>query len=270
MPAKRATGDFRVLWVGAPSVLPIAGWRMAGGLAYATSRNGVPDLTASWPGTSRGTTQLLAQAIELVRRGDTAQVGHVLAPMGVRYIVTVQSPAPLDASPRDLRPLPADLRDGLASQLDLFPVDSSPQSAVYENAAWAPMRTVIPESVAAPARLDDPRVARTDDFGHPPPVLAHQSGPTTYTGTLAAPSLVEVAEAPSGHWQLSVGGHNASRQPAFASANLFAVTTAGAATLSYQTPLLWRLAYLIGAALWIAALALVIGGRRRTRSAGRL
>src|SRR5581483_9720003 len=257
MAAKRTTGDFRVLWVGAPEVLPVAGWPVTDGLAYGTSRNGTPTLIDSWLGTSHGTGRLLAQAIELIRRGDTAQAGHLLAPMGVRYVVTVEALAPLDTNRRDVRPLPPDLTSGMSSQLDLFPIDRSPQATVYENAAWFPTRAPVSDQVARVAALDDPRSARSVDVTRAAPALTHQSGPTSFSGDVPAGPR-SVGGAPSGHWQLSVAGHSAPRQPAFASANLFTVPTAGHGHLSYRVPIGWRLADLMGILLWLGALWLVI------------
>jgi hypothetical protein len=251
--------------LGSPDVLPIAGWRISDGLAYATSRNGLPGLTDDYPGTSYGPTRLLSQAIQLVRAGDTTDLGHLLAPMGVRYLVMVSSPAPLDTATADLRPIPRDLHDRLQSQLDLQLIDESAAATVYQNDAWAPMRIRLPDGAVGAAQLDDPRVARTVALNKPAPspVLRHQSAPTTFTGDLPSGSAIEVAEAPSAHWQLRAGGHTASRQSSFGSSNLFSVVTGGRATLRYSTPFGWRVAYFIGAGLWMGALTLVIRGRRR-------
>ena len=266
MPDQRAKGDFRVLWVGSPDVLPIAGWQDRPGLAYATSLDGPPTMTTRWPGTSVGATTLLAQAIELVRRGDTTAVGHLLAPMGVRYLVVVESPGPLDTSRRDVRVVPPDLHAGLQSQLDLRLVDQSAAATVYENNAWIPMRAALPERAVPVAELDDPRAARTIDLAPAPPILPVQSGPTTFKGDLAAGTQVEVAQAPSSHWQLTVDGRGVTRRSAFATGNLFSVGPGGPATLRYNTPIGWRVAYVIQAALWAAALVLVIRFRRRRQT----
>ncbi len=263
MAAKRADGDFRVLWVGGPGVLPIAGWRLDARTAYATSVDGPPGLTDQWPGSSRGPTRLLGQALTLTRRGLTTQVGHLLAPMGVRYVVVVDSPSPLTTTSTQTQAVAPDLRVGLDSQLDLETVDHSYAMTVYQNDAWAPLRVQLPDGAVGPAQLDDPRVARTVNLGSAASVLPHPSGPTTARGTLGAGAVVEVAAAPSSHWRLRVGGIDAGRQPAFGSANLFTTRAGGAATLSYVTPLGWHLALVGEAILWVLALGVVARGRRR-------
>jgi len=256
-------GDYRVLWLGDPAVLPIAGWRVGNGLAYATSRDGGPVLTDDWPGTSRGATRLLAQAVTLARHGQTSELGHLLAPMAVRYVVVVDQASPADTLAIGTRPVPADLTAGLQSQLDLQMVDNSDGAAVYENDAWAPLRFVVPPAAVAAAKLDDPRVARTTDLAGATPVLGSARPPTSFAGPLPAGSAVEVAEAPSSHWHLRAGGVAAPRQGAFGSSNVFDVAAGGAGSLHYATPLGWWLALVVEVAAWVAALAVVVRGRRR-------
>src|SRR5207253_2084289 len=86
MHTEAAHGSFRVLWVGGPEVLPGTGWRLGPGLAYSTSRNGPPDFTDLWPGSSRGPTHLIADALTVARQGRTTRLGHLLAPMAIRYV----------------------------------------------------------------------------------------------------------------------------------------------------------------------------------------
>ncbi len=261
--AKRADGDFRVLWIGAPGVLPLASWRLDAHTAYATSVDGVPDLTDQWPGTSRGPTRLLAQAITLARRGLTTDVGHLLAPMGVRYIVVVEAASPLSPTPDQVQPIAADLTVGLTSQLDLETVDRATALTVYQNDAWAPLRVQLPDGAVAAAQLNDPRAARAVDLSAGLAVLPHGSGATGATGVLPTGAVVEVAAAPSNHWRLSVAGKSAARRAGFGSANLFTVGAGGPASLHYGTPIGWRLADVAEAGLWVVALLVVVRGRRR-------
>jgi hypothetical protein len=72
-----------------------------------------------------------------------------------------------------------------------------------------------------------------------------------------------LAQAPSGHWQLTVGGHSVARRPAFASANVFTVGRGGNATISYRTPLGWWAAYILELLLWVAAIRYLVRTRRR-------
>jgi hypothetical protein len=55
------------------------------------------------------------------------------------------------------------------------------------------------------------------------------------------------------------------RRPAFGWGNAFDVTTAGRASLSYATPVTRPLLVILQAVVWLAAIVLAIGGRRRHR-----
>ncbi len=64
--AHQTRGNFRVLWVGDPAVLPGgSGWQVAPGLAYSLSEEGLPDATAMWPGSSPGPATAIGEAVRL-------------------------------------------------------------------------------------------------------------------------------------------------------------------------------------------------------------
>ncbi|GAC1305081.1 MAG: hypothetical protein NVSMB16_00470 [Acidimicrobiales bacterium] len=265
MQDKRADGDFRVLWVGAPDVLPVAGWSLDPVSAYATTRNGPPTLLDEWAPAERGPTPLLRRAVTLARRGQTTDLGHLLAPMGVRYIAVVESPGPLDEAPSRRRPISADLHGGLESQLDLRRVDRSIALTVYENDAWAPVRIRLPDGATTAAQSNDWTTANRASLHGATPVLRGGHGPDAFDGPLPAGADIEIAEAPSSHWRLSVDGRQAPRQAAFGSANLFTTASSGRGSLRYATPLGWHLAQVAEGLVWLAAVGVVIGARRRPR-----
>jgi hypothetical protein len=128
------------------------------------------------------------------------------------------------------------------------------------------MRFEPAPAAATVAGLNDPRAARSVTLGGVP-VLPVTHGPTSATGPVAAGAAVEVAEAPSSHWQLRVGGRQAVRGSVWGSANLFSVPAGGTATLGYATPAGWRLALVLQAGLWLLAIGVVVRGRRRPRGA---
>jgi hypothetical protein len=267
IPDKRVDGDFRVLWLGDPTVLPIASWQLHPGLAYATSRNGLPDVTSSWPGSSRGATRLLGQGVDLAQHDRTTQLGHLLAPLAVRYVILVQRAAP-SAQPALSRAASPQLLTGLASQLDLRRIDSDSAVVVYENAAWVPARSLLAPAAVASSQSDDPAAARTAELSGATPVLERQLGPTSFSGTLGGPGTVLLSEATSDRWQLRVAGTGAPRVSAFGSVNTFNVTSAGPATLSYQTPLVRTLGTVLQWLLWPVAVVWLWRRHRRRTPAG--
>ena len=260
MPAQAQEGAFRVLWLGDPAALPLDGWDFKGdeGVAWATSRNGPPELTDLWPGPPAAATEAIGDAVTVARDGGTARLGRLLAPMGIRYLVVPKQLSISGASTEQLD-VPAGLTRALGSQLDLRVLPSDPALDVYENVAWGPARSLLTEAGAAGVRGD---AASGADLSGSQPVLTG-AGPVRFRGDIPGPGTVLISEAPSGRWQLSVAGDSASRVDAFGVANAYTAGAAGAATVRYRTPLYrWPLA-LVPFLLWACAAAML--WRTRTR-----
>jgi hypothetical protein len=262
MTASRGQGAFRVLWVGDPAALPVAGWPLGGGAAYATSRNGPPVATDNLPGPPSGATEEIRRALADASRSDTSRLGRLLAPMGVRYIVV---PASLStggsgAPDRGLAP-PASLTRGLASQIDLRLLPSDPATIVYENTAWGPGREVVPAGVAPAGAPLPAELGRGADLSSGVAVL-RGSGPVQFAGRIPSAGQVLVSETPASEWKLSAGGEDASRQTAFGVANGYTVSRPGHAVLSFHTPLIYIGALLVQAALWVFAIRALLRRRR--------
>ena len=76
MPAQRAEGAFRVLWLGDPEALPLQGWPLGKGVAYGLSDGGTPDAVALWPASDSGSTGRVADALRAAR-DDSDRRGSV-------------------------------------------------------------------------------------------------------------------------------------------------------------------------------------------------
>ncbi|MBV8982495.1 MAG: glycosyltransferase family 2 protein, partial [Acidimicrobiia bacterium] len=252
MQVEATKGSFRTLWVGDPDVLPGTGWRVEDGVAYALSRNGPPEADQLWPGSSAGATRRVAAALDVARQARTTRLGHLLAPMAIRYIAMPTRLVPGNTSSPSF-PLPADVTAGLAAQLDLRELPSDPAVAVYENTAWGALRS---SAQSAP----DSRLGV--DLGEATPVLPGRRSQTKYTGTVPPGNDVLVSEA-SGHWALNVAGHSVPHLRSFGWANRYQVGDGGHAMLSYRTPLLRYLALLVEFAIWVYVIRAVRRGRRR-------
>jgi GT2 family glycosyltransferase len=133
----RAEGRFRVLWLGAPELLPVAPMRLADDVAYGIDENGTQSLTERWAAPADGSLPIVADDLRLAGRGDTARLGGLLREQGIRYVVAVERAAPARVVSERV-PVPAGLRDALARQLDLRRIDVDPSMVVYENTAWRP------------------------------------------------------------------------------------------------------------------------------------
>jgi len=254
MRAEASNGSFRTLWIGDPDVLPGTGWRLNAGLAYALSRNGPPQADQLWPGSSAGATQRVSDAVSVARRGLTTRLGHLLAPMAIRYVAVPTRLVPGSATSPSF-PVPVDIRAGLAAQLDLRELPSDPALLVYENTAWGAVHAAT-DNPPASSRLGV-------DLSETKPVLRGTRPQTKYNGTVPAGNQLLVSEA-SGHWSLDVAGHSVTRHSSFGWASRYDAGEGGHATLSYGPPLLRYLAVLIELVLWIFVIREIRRRRRAT------
>jgi len=141
LPASSPTSPgYRALWLSDPRVLPSGGWSIGPGLAYATSSDGPPTLLDVWPPASPGPAGRLADALRVAMRGETVQLGRVLAAARVRYVIvlTAFTPRAPGTAAALTSAVPAGLVAALARQEDLRTVPVSASGVtVFENTAFA-------------------------------------------------------------------------------------------------------------------------------------
>jgi GT2 family glycosyltransferase len=260
-----SAGPFRVVWVGDPDVLPLQGWRLSDGVAYATTDHGLPTVEDRWPGTSDGATSLVADALRLAQQRDTSRLGRLVAPMGIRYFVIAGQSAPGSG---DTRPLPADVERALGEQLDLQEVLADPNLHVYRNVSWAPIRTELKgDAVSASQQSPFFDAAASTDLTNSPPVLTDQAGYASAKGKVNAGSTIYLGDASSPRWSLTVNGNSAPRTKAFGWANSFAVDQGGTAALHFDTPVSRYALLAIQVFLWAVAVRRLLRWRAEERSA---
>jgi hypothetical protein len=261
MAAQRAQGDFRVLWLGDPRVLPGTGWELGPGLAYALSENGLPDLTGLWPGSSPGPAGAIGNGVRLARTHRTVRLGRLLAPYAVRYVVVVDTLAPSIPglqTPID-HPPPGDLVGALGTQIDLRQVISQGGFDVFMDEAALPERAVrsgpgTPSSAAAVT-------------GVPPaltgwkPALPGPAGATGVTGRVPAGTVL-AGVAPAARWQLTrPGGAVEHATTAFGYAATFPVTRPGTVTVAFAGSWAHGIEVGLQSAAWVVAAAALVGRR---------
>jgi hypothetical protein len=138
---------------------------------------------------------------------------------------------------------------------------------LYENAAWAPERSVLPAGAVDASRSSGPDAARTTELGGATPALPVQVSPTKFRGRWPGPELYYSA-AYSSRWHFRAAGQQVEHRKAFGWANAFAAGPADNATLSYTTSPIRYAALLLQLGLWFAALRAVIPALRRRRESG--
>lgn len=127
------------LWLGDPGALPAAGWQLSPGLSFFLAR-GLPTAREDWPAPSPGRLDGVVRALGAARRGRTIDLGSLLAPFGVRYIVLPLADAPETAgsAPPLFAPPPHGLVQLLAAQDDLVAVPIEAGARLFVNDDWSP------------------------------------------------------------------------------------------------------------------------------------
>ncbi|MGH9081811.1 MAG: hypothetical protein ACRDWN_00560 [Acidimicrobiales bacterium] len=258
-----SAGGYRVLWLGAPAVLPTGSWPDGPQLAYATTDGGLPDATDLWMPASPGPASVLSRDVNLALQSRTVRLGRLLSVASVRYVVMVDGLAPdvTGGQPSLVVPAPAGLVRALVNQEDLL---QEPTSAggyqVFENTDFVPERAVRRAGLGGPAptRAVQPTAADVAGWRR---ALPGDPGSRTYRGAVAGGTVLS-SYAPGGSWGLAVGGQAARRQPAYGWAAQFRDVPAGPAVLRFRGSLLDPLAVLVEMGVWLAVVAALLGRRR--------
>jgi GT2 family glycosyltransferase len=242
-------GSYRVVWVGAPEILPAEGRPLQGGLAWVATLDGLPTVTDRTVAPNAGSADLVVDVLDSVMTGSTQRGGRLLGGLGVRYVVLLErlAPAPF-SSESQARPTPDVVVGAFGRQLDLRQiVGSNSAMRVYENTEWTSVRA------AAVAGFDQ-AVTELADLEIDP--LTGTVGVLSGTGHDIAGSIPDgteilVSQTPDTNWVLSVGNEEAPRRVANGWSHAFLPASGGEAKLSYQTPFSHR-------AVVVAQLAVLI------------
>jgi len=274
------SGDYRVMWVGYPDALPLAGRELHPGIAYGTSFDGPPGPDDLWISSNAGATPELASDLKLVENRLTTKVGHLMAPAGIRYLVLPNHDGP-SGSGATAEPVPAVLLAGLALQTDLQVLDvGDPNFAVYQNSAWAPVRSVLADSASkvTAAEANGQRSVQRLDLAGSAPVLTGGNSASA-SGLVPSGSTIYVASTRSAGWRLDVGGRSIAPTPGFGWGMSFQVPAGGAgetagggglvpAELTFHPSFWARSGRDLEILVWVVALTLLVDDLRRRRRTG--
>lgn len=226
-------GDFRVLWVGDPELLPLDPSILDGSLGFGLTRNGARDFAALWPSAARSATSPVRDALDVALDGRTDRMGHLLAPMGVRYVAVPLLPSPGTPSPGASPP--GRLGEVLAGQIDLAGLATQPGLLLYENLSWAPVKATLPPGSASesrrPSALTAELAARVPDASATPetPAPTASPAPTGQTG----PSTLLWAQTYDERWQARADGRVLDHRKAFGWSNAYDQPTGAVSSIRY-------------------------------------
>jgi GT2 family glycosyltransferase len=206
--APTSAGGYRVLWLGDPSVLPLAGWSVAPGLEAATSLDGLPGGSNLFAPPDSGTTDVLLSAVQLALEGRTVRLGQLLAPAGVSTIVVMNAAAPEIAGVQTVpyHPVQSSLVTALGRQTDLSLELETNSVEVFSNSLFHGL------------------IAETSPSGWRP-VL----GGTGVTAAVNPGSTIISGLAPASAFTLDVDGQAATRHTLYGWAPTYEVSSADAA-----------------------------------------
>jgi len=249
-------GGYRVLWLGDPSVLPVAGWSVTPGLAAATSMNGLPGGNELFTSPSSGTSDVVLAAVRQAMEGRTVDLGALLAPAGISAIVVMTDAATHIAGQRPAadRALPAGVLGALNAQTGLALTLETASAAVYANVNFHGLYSAI-----------NPKTGRAEP-------IFNAASPHGFL----APGVqrVTVGLAPASAFALDINGHPATRSTSFGWAPTYVLDTGAKTRLAtvslHQFPLNGLLAlFTLGMWLviwlgfgWIQRLEWLFTGRR--------
>jgi GT2 family glycosyltransferase len=243
--AQTARGQFRMLWIGDPEVLPLDPVVLESGTAYTLTRNGPGDATELLRAPADDADQVIDDSIELTEEGLTNRLGRLLAPAGVRYL-SVPSTQGNDGGAR-AAPSSA-LRAALDDQLDLARLRTDEGLVLYENLAWVPLQAVVTGAAAGDVPVGDvapvASALRVD--------LAADAEPVD-DSVAAKPGLVLWAEAYDSAWNAEANGKDLVHRRTFGWSNGFDLERRGRVSLAYGDQ--WQRWAMLAVALviWLVA-----------------
>jgi hypothetical protein len=235
-----AKGQFRMLWLGDPSVLPLDPVVLPDGTAYTLTRNSPGNSVASLRAPEDDADHVLDSAIGLARDGLTNRLGRLIAPMGVRWVALPSTQGPDGgAAPVPLR----GWQRALDGQLDLARLRAASGLVLYENLAWIPLRASVPRDSAREiprGGVDPIHAALATDLTAAVPLAP---------GAAAPAGAVLWSEAFNDDWDASAAGKSLTHFRAFGWENGYQVTRRGAVSISFGAQ--WQRWALLGVSLLI-------------------
>jgi GT2 family glycosyltransferase len=253
--SSQSAGGFRLLIVGDPRSLP-GHPIVQDGVGYSLLEDGTADARDLWPPRPRSG-RIVGDALDTAASDRTNRLGHLLGPMGVRYVAVVDGRAPGDTS----MPAPPRVADALDAQLDLTRLRTDGTYDLYSNDAWIPVRASAPGVTARSLRSSDPVAAGlTTELRGVRPLDAN---------TRAAPGAVLWSQSYDSRWHASQNGRALPHVETFGWANGWTATRAGPVDVHYTGQTTRDLELVVQALLWIALVVAVwmLRPRRARRGA---
>ena len=260
MPIEPEVGDYRVLYLGDPEVIPIVTGEYSPGIAYGVADAGDFSFTDRFIRPATLADDAVERALGLIADGSTLRAGRILAPLGIRFVVVPKTDGAV-STVDDPVPVPGGLLAALQNQLDLGSVFGPPTLEIFANQAWIPVGAQLTGATAEASRLagEDSLVQADLTQAVPSMIGVDRRQPSGVNEV--APGVLHIAIPYDERIELAVDGVPAPSRPGFGVTTAFDLDQPGAGVLSYeQDPNRgwWRAAQIV---LWLAVLVVAAGAR---------
>lgn len=252
-------GDFRVLYLGDPRLLPGAVADLGDGVAMALTGPGRPSIADVWAAPETPADDTLRAALAAIAGNETQRGGRLLAPFAVRYVVVPVFDGAV-STPDHPVALPTGLLGALGSQLDLELRHSPPNYVLFENRSAFPGTALFTGTAAAATAGETPAELVHADLTAATPVLGATFADRRGDGEVT-PGVLHLGVSFDDRWVLDVAGSRVPARPGFSVVTAYDIAGAGPAELAYDEPPSRRLALAGQAALWL--LVVVMASRWR-------
>jgi hypothetical protein len=260
LPLDPPEGDYRVLYLGDPRVLPVPAREYRDGIAFAVVDDGPLEFTDRWAAPETDADEVVVDALDRIADGSTLRAGALFAPTGIRYIVLPQIDG-AQSTVDDPVVLPTGLVESLSEQLDISATYGPPTIRVFTVGPWIPSTAQLTGATADASRLAGDDVLVRADLDERTPLFVGSDPNDGATAEVVA-GVVHVAAPFDDRIRLRVGDVEVEPRPGFGVTTAFDVAQPAAATLDYQEPTSRMLWLALQAALWLA----VFGAASRARS----
>jgi GT2 family glycosyltransferase len=252
LPTAADVGDYRVVYLGDPRLIPFPSQDLGNGVAMAVLDDGAADLRDRWPVPDQAADESLQTVIEQIATMDTRRGGRLLATFGIRSIIVPVVDGATSTAGEPL-PLPAGLVDALSAQLDLARARTATSVIRFDNRAVIPTTAALTGEVATASTQDEPAAAVGVDTSTATPLFVGADTERAATADVPA-GVVHVATPLDEGWELTVGGADVDGRASFGVATGFDVAAAGGGELRYAQPTARTAWLVVLALLWLATI----------------
>ena len=263
--ASAESGDYRVLMVGEPELVPGAASTFDD-VEFALVRDARLAVDDRWSNPTATEDRVLLEALTAVRDRTTTRAGRLLAPLGVRYVVVPLVDRVRSTADEPL-PVAVGLVEALGEQLDLRSVYSPASMIVFENTQWIPIGAVLADEAAGASVAGGATSLAGADLSGSRPILA---GADSWSDPddIAVAGTIHLGVAFDERWSIAIDGEGQPpARPSFGSVMAFDPAPdawtgdTGRVTLRYDTSLVRYGWVLLQAGLWFVVVCVIVQPR---------